>query len=163
MTAQLFLTDCKVSCIFKEFCEVELIPGNKAPKGTFLSWEWFDGGGVGTPIHSWWVGWRVSGIRIHLCKEDLSQLCFHIIMVCFGRVWCIDTTACEWKTSLLKTKSKPNTTSFPIRIEFVVMSQDQSQWESTRRWTPKYNISPILYWRRLNCMIRGLISNKLWI
>lgn len=109
MTAEIFLTDCKVSCIFKKFCEVESVPGNKCPEGVFLSWEWSDGCGVGTPVHSCWVGRRVSGTRIHFRKEELSQLCLHVMMVYFGRLWCIDTAACEHKTSLFerKTKSSP--------------------------------------------------------
>lgn len=104
MTAEIFVTDCKTACIFKKLCEVEGISGNKPTESVFLDWEWFDGCGIGTPVHSCGVGRRGSRMRIHFRKKELSQVCFHIIMVYSGRIRCINTTACEWKRSLLNTK-----------------------------------------------------------
>ena len=157
MTAELFLTDCKVSCTFRELCEVELIAGNKSPEGIFRSWKGCDGGGVGTPIHGWWVGRGVSGMGIHLCKEDLSWLCFHIMMVDFGRVWCIDTTACGWKTSLLKTNKQTNPTPPVSPSKLSIWSCHKISYD-TAQGTEHLSTSPILHWRRLNWMISGLIQ-----
>ena len=72
MTAERILTHGEVSRPFRELCEVELIAGNKSPEGIFSSWKGCDGGGVGTPIHGWWVGRGVPGMGIHLRKENLS-------------------------------------------------------------------------------------------
>lgn len=104
MTAEIFVTDCKISCIFKKCCEVERISGNKPTESIFPDWEWFDGCGIGTPVHGCGVGRRGSGTRIHFWKKEPSWVCFHIIMVSSGRMRCINTTACGWKRSVFNTK-----------------------------------------------------------
>lgn len=106
MAAEIFLTDCKVSFIFKKFCEVEPILGNQSPKNAFLYWEWLDSPGIDAPVHSRWVVRRGSGMRVQFWEEEPSCAGCHVIVELFGRMWCIDTAACEQKMSLLKTKTK---------------------------------------------------------
>lgn len=105
MTAEVFLTDCEVSCIFRKLCEVEHVSGNESPESVFRSWARWEGRGVSAPVHGGGVGGGVPRMHIHFGKKEPSQVCFHIVMVHFGSVWCIDTTACGCKTSLLNSES----------------------------------------------------------
>lgn len=161
MTAEIFVTDCKISCIFRKFCEVERISGNKPTESIFRDWEWFDGCGIGTPVHRCGVGGRGSGMRIQFWKKELSRVCFHIIMVYSGRMWCVNTTACEWKRVFL---IQSHTARFPIRTEHTVTSPRWSQRDSTQAssYRERPSASPVLCWGSI-IDTWCLVSNKLWL